>query len=79
MVKKQKPQTVRLNLTVEEAQTLFDVCCSIGGDPITTRRRYTNSIKCQLEATGKINTNILNSMRDMNPSHREIRFVEKTW
>jgi len=71
---KKNSRSVRLDLTVEEAQTLFDVCCSIGGDPTSSRRQHTNSIKQMLAASGKINPDVKNSNRDMNPSHRYIYF-----
>lgn len=44
IVKKKQPVKVILELSIAEAQALFDVCQNVGGHPRTSRRRYIDNV-----------------------------------
>lgn len=39
---------IELHLTMEEAKTLFDITKYISGDPISSRRKFSDNIQCVL-------------------------------
>ena len=47
-------KSVTLELTPEEAQVLADIFDFVGGDPVHSRRKYTDSIQCAMRNAGII-------------------------
>ncbi len=63
---------VTLTLTEAEAQTLADILGMIGGHPLTTRRKYAESISDALHSVGFDNQ----SPSDVCDERRRIYFTE---
>lgn len=64
--------SLTLQLTGEEAKTLFDILCRIGGDPKKSRRKYAQSILDAIEKETDWQTGL--DKNDMDKTNRSIYF-----